>query len=219
MKMSVADWQNPNSVAFRLRKKRFAYLTALFADLPRPVRVLDVGGTADYWDMFGQDELKALDVTLLNVTEANEQDARFHWVVGDARNLSQYPDQSFDVIYSNSVIEHVGTWRDQQAMASEVRRVGRRYLVQTPNRYFPIEPHFLFPGFQFLPEEVKVRLLLRYKLGWFPKAQDRNQALAFAREIRLLTGRELRRLFPDARIVAEKFYGLTKSFMAIRGAE
>ena len=89
-------------------------------------------------------------------------------------------------------------------------------LVQTPNRWFPIEPHFHFPYFQFLPEAVKVRLLMRFSLGWFDRVHDLDQARAIAREIRLLTRREFARLFPEAKIVPEKYYGLTKSFMAIK---
>ena len=102
-------------------------------------------------------------------------------------------------------------------MAEEVRRVGKRYFVQTPNRYFPIEPHFLIPWFQFLPLTVKVFLIRDFNLGWYPKTRDRQKALARVTSINLLSRRELKALFPTARVYQEKFFGLTKSFVAYEG--
>jgi hypothetical protein len=81
------------------------------------------------------------------------------YVQGDARSL-ELPDQSFDIVFSNSVIEHVGTWEDQHAFARETARVGKRYWIQTPNKHFPIEPHMNFPYFQFLPRALQERLAL-----------------------------------------------------------
>ena len=212
----IANSRDAESLASRLRKERSQLLLSLLAELPSPVRIIDLGGTVDYWNVLGLADVERLEVTVVNKFPMRESPAGFEWIVGDARDLSQFDDKSFDVAFSNSVIEHVGTWSDQQRMASEVRRVGRRYFVQTPNRWFPIEPHFLFPGFQFLPESIKVVLLRRFSLGWFPRIPDLIEARAVAREIRLLTRSEVRKLFPDARIVSEKFCGLTKSFMAIK---
>jgi hypothetical protein len=53
--------------------------------------------------------------------------------------------------FSNSVIEYVGDFPDQQRMADEVRRVGDRYRVQSMSKHFPIEPRFVFPFYQHLP--------------------------------------------------------------------
>ncbi|MGH7860878.1 MAG: methyltransferase domain-containing protein [Candidatus Dormibacteraceae bacterium] len=79
----------------------------------------------------------------------------FQSVIGDARDLAQFQAQAFDVAFSNSVIEHVGGADDQRRMASEAMRVASHYFVQTPKHYFPIEPHFLVPGFQFMPSGLK----------------------------------------------------------------
>ena len=100
-------------------------------------------------------------------------------------------------------------------MVNEIIRVCKRYFVQTPNYFFPIEPHFLFPFFQFLPFSIRVWLVLHYNLGWFDKAHDISSAHAIVGGITLLKKKELRMLFPNARIVKEKFMGLTKSFMVI----
>jgi SAM-dependent methyltransferase len=127
-------------------------------------------------------------------------------VEADARDLP-FPDRSFDVAFSNSVIEHMAPV-DQAAFASEVRRVADRYFVQTPNRWFPVEPHYQLPLFQFLPRSAQKALNARFALGW----QGRGQW----EEITLLSARSLRRLFPDAEIHRERVMGLTKSLMAVR---
>jgi hypothetical protein len=102
-------------------------------------------------------------------------------------------------------------------MAEEVRRVGKRYFVQTPNRYFPLEPHFLFPFFQFLPIKVRVWLLQNFKLGWIEKTPDLQKATEIVESIRLLGKREFLSLFPHAHLYEEKVFGMTKSFVAYEG--
>lgn len=122
----------------------------------------------------------------------------------------------FDFCFSNSVIEHVGTRDDQLRMAREVRRVGRGYFVQTPNRYFPLEPHFLVPGWQFAPVSVRTFLLQQKDLGWVRRVKDRSLARAVVESIRLLTLEEIQVAFPDGKIYHERICFLTKSFVAWR---
>jgi hypothetical protein len=102
-------------------------------------------------------------------------------------------------------------------MAREVRRVGKRYFVQTPNRYFPLEPHFLFPLFQFLPLKIRTGLLQNFNLGWFAKEPDVQKARKIVESVRLLNKHEFVAMFPDASIYEEKIFGLTKSFVAYGG--
>lgn len=90
--------------------------------------------------------------------------------------MSLFRNEEFDVVFSNSVIEHLGEYPQQRRMADEVRRAGKRYFLQTPNRYFPLEPHFFFPFFQFLPVSVRVWLLSRFHLGWHKRGLDRRTA-------------------------------------------
>ncbi len=119
-----------------------------------------------------------------------------------------FADREFDVAFSNSVIEHVPRER-QRAFASEIERVAERYFVQTPNRYFLIEPHYQLPLFQFLPERARRALNKRFTLGW--------QAKGEWEEITLLSSKDMRRLFPNAEIHRERVLGLTKSLIAVRG--
>jgi 2-polyprenyl-3-methyl-5-hydroxy-6-metoxy-1,4-benzoquinol methylase len=119
-----------------------------------------------------------------------------------------FADRSFPIIFSNSVIEHVPKAL-QPAFAEEIRRVGERYFVQTPNKWFPIEPHYQMPFFHFLPERAQKALNKRFTMGFRSKGEWY--------ETTLLTAGELQRLFPEAEIHREKRFGLTKSLMAVRG--
>jgi hypothetical protein len=127
-------------------------------------------------------------------------------LTGDGTRLP-FDDGEFEVAFSNSVIEHVSV-ELQPAFAAEIRRVSHRYFVQTPNRWFPLEPHYQFPFFQFLPERVRRALNRRFTLGF----QGRGEW----EPITLLSAADLLRLFPDAVIHRERALGLTKSLMAVR---
>jgi hypothetical protein len=87
-------------------------------------------------------------------------------------------------------------------VAAEIRRVAARWFVQTPNRWFPIEPHVLLPGYQFLPEALQRRLAPLGASGDYER-------------IRMLDARELQGLFPDASILRERVGPFTKSLMAV----
>ena len=212
----LADNRDQGSLAVQFRKKRFAFFYSLLSGLKRPVNILDIGGTEDYWKMMELDASDKVYVTLLNLTEIDVQLPNIKSISGDARNLKA-GDSSFDVVFSNSVIEHVGSYEDQSRMAKEVCRVGKCYFVQTPNKYFPLEPHFLFPFFQFLPMKIRVFLLQNFNLGWFEKTPYAVKAKEIVESIRLLSRREFVALFPKARIYEEKIFGITKSFVAYGG--
>ena len=213
----LVDIDNRRSLSARLRRKRFILFQRLLGRLPRPVRILDVGGTESFWQTMGLQDPALAQVLLLNIHPVKTSLPNFRSVRGDARDLSPFGEGEFDVVFSNSVIEHVGDFDDQRRMADEVRRVGRRYFVQTPNYYFPVEPHFVCPLFQFLPEAARARLVQHFALGTYERLPERARALEAVREFRLLSLGELKRLFPGATIYKEKWLGLTKSFVAFEG--
>jgi len=123
-------------------------------------------------------------------------------------------DKAYDIVFSNSVIEHVGGLRDQRRMAGECLRVGKAHFIQTPNRHFPVEPHFLLPFFQCLPQSIRAICHASSDLGWWKKAAGYYPALEEVESIRLLTKAEMRYLFPASALFEEKALGLTKSFIA-----
>jgi len=214
----VADNREAGSLAVQFRRKRFAFFQSLLSQLEPPVYILDIGGTENYWKTMGLDGNQDVFVTLLNLAEEHVTLPNVTSLAGDARE-TDFEDEHYDIVFSNSVIEHVGAYSDQTRMANEVRRVGKRYFIQTPNKYFPLEPHFLFPFFQFMPVSVRIYLLRHFNLGWFPKTPDPAQAREAVEGIRLLSKKEFLRLFPNAQLYEEKVFALTKSFVAYEGWE
>ena len=207
----------PQSVRLLARRRRHEFFRKLMKGVPRPATILDVGGTPAFWRQVGLEGHEGVSVTVLNLEPSESQDDRIRTMVGDARCMDCFEDGQFDVVFSNSVIEHVGGLEEQLQMAREIRRVGSRYFVQTPNRYFPIEPHFMFPFFQFLPLGVRARLIHRFQLGAYNRNPDPEVARQRAAEVNLISRRRLTTLFADAHIYAEKMLGLNKSFIAYGG--
>jgi hypothetical protein len=178
--------------------------------------ILDVGGTADTWTGLPVSPR----VTLLNMPRAGVgRDRGFETVGGDGCRLP-FRDRTFDIVFSNSVIEHVGDATRQRIFADEVRRVGRGYWVQTPNFWFPIEAHLLTPGIHYLPKSWQRAVLERGSVWeWLERPTADRRAFYiehFLTEIRLLTAAELRSLFPDAVVQRERSLGFTKSLIAWR---
>ncbi|HYK88947.1 MAG TPA: class I SAM-dependent methyltransferase [Acidobacteriota bacterium] len=215
----LADTRDPKSLASRTRRRRGAFLRSLLAPMPKPVRIVDLGGTEAFWETVGAAGDAEIQVVLLNTSTQPTHYRNLTSRVGDATNLRHFSDNTFDVSFSNSVIEHLGTYRQQQLMATEHRRVASRYFVQTPNKYFPIEQHFLIPMFQFFPLSLQLQLIRRFSISWFDRIPDRAQAEAFLRSFRLLSYQDLRTLFPGAQIRTERYCGLAKSFMVVGGWE
>jgi hypothetical protein len=201
------------SLGNQFRQKRMQFFNELIGDLPRPIRILDVGGNEQFWVNAGYHRQLDVDITILNLESCQTSYPNFHGVSGDATNLAQYGDNEFDIAFSNSVIEHLYSWENQSKMASEIERVGRFHYVQTPNRYFVIEPHYLLPYFQFLPKGLRYTILTKTRLSRGIKWQEKA-ARQYLDEIRLISKKEYKRLFPNSRIWKEKFVGLNKSFVA-----
>ena len=215
----LADNRESDSLATQMRRKRFMFFLSLMESAPRPLRILDVGGTPGFWLRMDPFNFEGIQLVLLNLQPQTVDHPAMTAMGGDATNMPQFSDGEFDVVFSNSVIEHVGPLEAQQRMAAEVQRVGQRYFIQTPNRYFPIEPHFLVPFFQFLPLSLRVWMAMHFNLGWYKKFPDKAKATAAVSEIRLLTRNEMARMFPTGQIYEEKLLGLTKSFVAYGGWE
>lgn len=212
-----ADVHRPDSLSNTLRGRRFARFEALAASLPRPLRVLDVGGTVRFWELRGWAGRRDVRVTLLNLVEQPSEHENIRCVVGDAADLGRFADKSFDVVFSNSVIEHLPHAHLQASMAREIARVGRAYWVQTPHFWFPIEPHFHVPGWQWLPVRVRVWMLRHFRCGWSGPCPDRARAQSIVRGVRLLGRAEFEGLFPGSSIWTERFCGLPKSMVAYGG--
>jgi hypothetical protein len=195
------------------REKR----TRLFLESFSPTaatRILDIGGNVYDW----RDVPIESRVTVLNVAptdSSREYPERFDYVQGDGRELP-FADQSYDIVYANSVIEHQENQVDQERFAREAMRVGRGVFIQTPNRWFPVEPHFVTVFLHYLPKHAQRLFLPRLSFrGLFRSGDDANLRMLFD-ELRLLSLREMSGLFPGCTIHRERLLGMTKSMIAIR---
>ena len=213
----MADAMQPASFSNAMRARRFQLFERLVEPLPRPLRILDIGGTTAFWEQRGWADTDRAEIITVNIEAEEQRHANIEPRTGDATDLSEYADNSFDVCFSNSVIEHLFNAEAQAAMARETQRVGRAYWVQTPNFWFPIEPHFQVPGWQWLPESVRVAVIRRRQCGSRGPRPDINDARELVREVRLMRKGELERIFPTAVLWPERFYGLVQSWVAIDG--
>jgi hypothetical protein len=216
-------YKDRNSIEFKFRSRRFVRIQRLIETILSErgkAEILDLGGRETYWQI-GQDFIEAnrkkLRFTLVNLEKETVEDhALFESLTGDATDPNLLAGRIFDLVHSNSVVEHVGDFPDMKRFAENTKRLAPRYYVQTPNYWFPYEPHFRFPGFQYLPQAVRIGMIQRFSLGFFPRIQDPAAARDIIRHHHLVNTRQMRELFDDARIIHEKFYGLNKSIIAIR---
>jgi hypothetical protein len=204
----LVDPDDPRSLSARARRARWERFTTEFPDLPQ-LRVLDLGGTPQFWR---QAPVRPLSVTTVNLSADRASEPWITTIVGDA---CEYDDSGFDLVVSNSLLEHVGGAARRQQLAEVIRRSAARCWVQTPYRYFPLEPHWLFPGFQWLPLPARVAVTRHWRYGHRHQV-DPKRALELVLEVELVGITEMRSLFPDARLWLERAGGLVKSLVAIR---
>ena len=108
---------------------------------------------------------------------------------GDGCRLP-FANKSVDFIFSNAVIEHIPK-TERYLLAQEIQRVCKKgFFISTPNYWFPVEPHYQIPFFQYIPETVK-----RFLLRWTSIGSVSRHSNIYAK---LLTPKELKKLFPRA---------------------
>jgi hypothetical protein len=190
----------------RTRQKRMALFEKRFG-LQNGTSVLDLGGQPMIWDSVSA----RLDITILNLPgiaqSAHPSKHAIRYVEGDACAVVGYQDKSFDIVFSNSVIEHVGDGSKQKAFAKEVRRLGRSYWVQTPSRWFPVEAHCGMPFWWLYPQSLRDYFLGRWKTklpNWTSMVEGTT----------VIDRRDLEQLFPEARLFTELSLGFPKSYVA-----
>lgn len=220
---ALQDNSNPNSLVSRFRRARSRRIVTLIEAIHAEkgsVSIIDLGGEASYWQLFDIALLKRCKVHITLVNPGGVDDVwdneLFTVVDDDATRLAQYADHSFDLVHSNSVIEHVGDWVRMEAFAGECRRLAPRYYVQTPYYGFPVEPHFSSLFFHWRSEQSRARALMRRPHGFSQKATDIGAAMRDVQHARLLDKAQFRFLYPDGTHHFEKIGPLTKSLIVVR---
>lgn len=197
------------------RRRRIKQLRNLLPQIDNEdYSILDIGGTFGWWELVNPGS-RAITIGNMDRREAlKKQSDHMHFVEIDGRALP-FQGQQFDLAFSNSVIEHVGTLDDQRLFANEMRRVGRSIYMQTPNRLFPIEPHLIAPIVHWLPKRIQRRIIRWVTIwGWIARPTQ-AQIDEFLRTTRLLTIHEIRMLFPECVVLHERWLWMTKSFVVI----
>lgn len=208
---------------YKLRAKRIVPLLKMIELVSNEngnVNIIDIGGTEIYWNIVPRQFLEEYNVkiTIVNLpgTKLPDNHGLFTFIHGDGCDLSNFDTNSFHIAHSNSVIEHVGDWDKMTLFANEFKRAARRYFIQTPNYWFPIEPHCMTLFFHWLPKPTRIWFLLNFSLGHWRKAISVDDAVKMTERIRLLDKKMFCELFDDAIVTTEKLFSLPKSHVAIR---
>jgi 2-polyprenyl-3-methyl-5-hydroxy-6-metoxy-1,4-benzoquinol methylase len=211
-----ASSNNHKSLGHKFRAKRLQEFERLFFSHfsgSEKIEILDVGGAAYFWQTSALLSHPGVRITLLNFQLEETSHPSLRSVQGDATDMREFKNGTFDLVFSNSVIEHLYTFEKQQKMASEIMRVGKSYFIQTPNVYFPIEAHYALPFAQYYSKAFLHFILTKTKFSRLKKWNS-AEASQYIAEIRLLNAKEMKALFPGASLLKEKVLGLTKSFTA-----
>ncbi len=213
------NWQDLTyPIMAYFRRKRLAELLKIYPDI-ESYSVLDVGGRPFIWNLLKEHYgVAPKRLVLLNTpSETLLPESEDYTVkIADGCNLP-YAADSFDLVFSNSVIEHVGQDKEMSQFSKECERVGRNIYIQTPNRWFPIDAHLGVAFIHWLPRPLYKKLSflsLRYPFTINNPTQRRDFDLEFETTY-LLTFKQLEQLFPQQRIISEKFLFFIKSFVVV----
>jgi SAM-dependent methyltransferase len=202
----ILDWRHRVFIAGgnRFRKQRFIIFQELL--LEENDLILDLGyGYGAFEDQMAEkkfpNKIIALDLVIRDVYRHKNVIA---FIRADAGYMP-FAEDSIDLIFCNSLIEHVGDWSTQFQVFQEITRVSRKFYLQTPNKHFPIELHHLVPFFQYLPRSLQnwigQKILGHYEELWLLNWRDASKLAELDREICL---------------IKEKIIGITKSFVLYR---
>jgi hypothetical protein len=205
------DVSSPDSISTRFRTRRWRLLNNEFPDLSQ-MSVLDLGGTLDSWRLC---PTRPAHLTLLNAFDQPSGDAEI--IVGDACDPpASLRDRRFDLVLSNSVVEHVGGHWRRLRFAETVNALGDHHWIQTPYRYFPIEPHFLCPGLQYIPLRLASLIAVHWPVGNYAGRLDSAERAEHCLQVIELIGiTEMRRYFPASTIRYERTGPFIKSLIAV----
>ena len=220
---ALSNYDSQHSTGSKLRAKRIAPLLEMIKSVFNEhglVRIIDVGGTGQYWDIVPRHYLDAhnVEITIVNLpgNGISRVDGPFVFVAADACDLAGFGDKSFHIGHSNAVVEHVGDWGYMVRFAEELTRVSQKWFVQTPNYWFPIETHSMTPFFHWLPKPIQIWLVSRFQLGHWQRATTIDEAVRTVESTHLLNRAMLQELFKDAHILTERVFWLPKSLIAVK---
>ena len=182
------------------RKNRFArFLQELSPKAGE--RIVDLGGEPEFWK-----------------SATIKYEVNLRTSAGDCCELIDEQSNSYDLVFSNSVIEHVGDFDRQKKFADTALRLGKKLWIQTPARCFPIEPHWFALFIHWFPKKYQYSLFrlfaLRQRLAGVKLTE--SEIKAQVDDVRLMTKGELKKIFPRCKIITERFLFIPKSYIVLR---
>jgi len=175
--------------------------------------VIDFGGTVESWL---RAPVRPASVHIVNLVSMAP---RVPWIRADQADVCDLPgriaDGHYDLVFSNSVIEHVGGHLQRSRFAEAAYKLADRQWIQTPYRYFPIEPHWLFPCYQFLPLRARSQISQHWPLARI-RSPNSDEGMRAAMGVELLSRAEMTYYFPDSVLRFERFLGFIKSLIVTR---
>ncbi|MGC4773168.1 methyltransferase domain-containing protein [Micromonospora sp. DT44] len=211
LRHSLVD--SDQSWSARQRRRRSEWLARTFPDIG-DMHVVDLGGRLGTWH---RATVRPARVTVVNLEQPPAAVPEWaHVEQADACDLPpRVANGAYDLVFSNSVLEHVGGHERRLRFAAAARSLADRHWVQTPYRYFPIEPHWIAPGMQFLPIRMRTALARRWPLGHKP-TRSHEAAIHQVLWTELLDRSQMRHYFPDSTMLVERVFALPKSLIAVR---
>jgi hypothetical protein len=210
----------------RTRERRARLFFERIAWLARPAHVIDLGGAADFWRTWGLGEGDGLIVTLVNNHESDTDHVSgelpffMQEISADAAELDARALGRHDLVFSNSMLEHLPDAEGRARLCRNIEASGRPYFIQVPNKYSPIDPHFphpLVPFFGAYPQPLKALLMTASGLGAGKRSGSYADAVKRLRHYNPLCASDLKRLFPSGTLLKEQTFGLTLSLVIHRG--
>lgn len=213
------DNKNKNSLVYKLRKRRILKLTIIIKKIyanKKSVNIIDFGGTEDYWNLIGINFLKKYKckITLLNINKFEIKNPNYF--LFERRDITKIINfkKKYDIAFSNSTIEHLYNLKNMTIFSKNLINSAEYYYCQTPNKSFFIEPHFLFPFFQYLNFSSQLFLIRNFNLGYIGKIRQTEKAIDILNSIKLLSYDDVKVLFKNSNIEFEKIFFLKKSIIA-----
>lgn len=197
------------------RKVFFKYFCSLIKfDIKSTI--LDVGTTPsieEHENLFIKLFPHKFNITCLSNVDCSKIKDKFiglNFIIGDAR-VSNLDDNSFDIIHSNAVIEHVGSYLDQKKFIQECYRISKKDIfITTPYRFFPIEMHTKLPLIHFLPKKIFRKIISFFGDKFFSLEENLN----------LLSIRDIHNILKDLNItnytvIKNKFFLFTSNLILV----
>lgn len=170
----------PIRIAAQARRRMYDHFLQRSAIQPNET-LLDVGVTSDqtyeasnYVEAWYPHKEK---ITAVGLDDASFLESRYPGLTYRQANGLELPflSDSFDVVHSSAVLEHVGNAANQKRFIDELTRVAKRVVFfTTPNRWFPVEFHSVLPLIHWLPKPVFRRLLSKTRYDFFSHEENLN---------------------------------------------